>query len=339
MMKRLVTRVASVSLLAILVWVGLSVGTADRHGAERADATATVAALGHPGGSYKGFERGEALITVEELNGRIRDDDSNLVLLAVVDPFSYRAGHIPGSVNVWRPDYEPEVGERYPFDGMILNRDEFQEFARSLGIDDDSQIVVYDDKYDATRVWWAFYLYGKTDVRVLDGGYPAWKAAGHDTDMSLTRGKADRRGDFVAELPRRGWNASMDDVWRARTSQDIQLWDTREPDEWSGATTVGDATRAGRIPWANFQSWQEYRVAIDDKPTGFKTAPETQAVIDEFAMSPDKDQIFYCQSGVRTTTAIFTLYLMGWDPDRLHNYDGSWLEWSYNEDNPIVVGL
>jgi 3-mercaptopyruvate sulfurtransferase SseA len=30
---------------------------------------------------------------------------------------------------------------------------------------------------------------------------------------------------------------------------------------------------------------------------------------------------------------------MGWDPDRLHNYDGSWLEWSYNEDNPIVVGL
>ncbi len=58
MMRRLVTRVASVSLLAILVWVGLSVGTADRHRAERADAIATVAALGHPGGSYKGFARG-----------------------------------------------------------------------------------------------------------------------------------------------------------------------------------------------------------------------------------------------------------------------------------------
>ena len=101
---------------------------------------------------------------------------------------------------------------------------------------------------------------------------------------------------------------------------------------------MGNARRAGRIPWANFQSWREYRVAIDDDLTGFKTAPEIQAVIDEYAMSPDKDQIFYCQSGVRTTTAIFTLYLMGWDPDRLHNYDGSWLEWSYNEDNPIAVG-
>ena len=79
--------------------------------------------------------------------------------------------------------------------------------------------------------------------------------------------------------------------------------------------------RAGRVPWASFQSWKEYRVNVDDRPTGFKTAAEIQKVIENFNMNPDKDQIFYCQSGVRTTTAIFMLYLMGWDPDRLKNYD------------------
>ena len=52
----------------------------------------------------------------------------------------------------------------------------------------------------------------------------------------------------------------------------------------------------------------------------------------------NKDQVFYCQSGVRTTTHIFSLYLMGWDLDRLHNYDGSWIEWSYYEQNPIKSG-
>ena len=31
---------------------------------------------------------------------------ARLVVLAVVEPVSYRAGHVPGSINIWRPDYE-----------------------------------------------------------------------------------------------------------------------------------------------------------------------------------------------------------------------------------------
>jgi thiosulfate/3-mercaptopyruvate sulfurtransferase len=181
-------------------------------------------------------------------------------------------------------------------------------------------------------------MYGKTDVRVLDGGYPAWRAAGHDTDMSLTSDKGDQQGNFTAKMRRGGWAASMDDICRAKNDKEIQLWDTRELDEWSGEKKKGNAKRAGRIPWATFQSWKEYRVKIDDKPTGFKTTAGIQKVIDKFKLDPAKDQIFYCQSGVRTTTGIFALYLMGWDLDRLHNYDGSWLERSFHERNPIASG-
>ncbi len=134
-----------------------------------------------------------------------------------MEPVSYRAGHIPASINIWRPDYEIKVGEPYPFDGMLLEREAFQDFARGLGIDNDSKVVVYDEKFDAMRVWWAFYLYGKTDVRVLDGGYAAWKTAGLHGDTSLTGGSADRRGDFVAKPRRAGWVAQMADVWRGQT--------------------------------------------------------------------------------------------------------------------------
>ena len=255
-----------------------------------------------------------------------------------MEPLSYKAGHIPGSINVWRPDYELKVGEPYPFDGMLLERDGFQNFARGLGIDNDSKVVVYDEKYDAMRVWWAFYLYGKTDVRVLDGGYAAWKTAGLHGDASLTRGSADRRGDFVAKPRRSGWVAQMADVRRAETSKEVQVWDNREPAEWSGAEKKGNARRAGRIPWAVFQSWKEYRLQVDGKPAGFKPAAEIQQVIDKFKMDRGKEHIFYCHSGVRSTTPVFVLYLMGWDVDRLHNYDGSWLEWSYHEQNPTATG-
>lgn len=291
--------------------------------------------------NYKGFPRGDSLITVQELKAMMDKKDPDLVLIAVVKgglTGSFTRGHIPGSIAVWRPDYEPEVGNPYPFDGMMINRAEFQEFARNLGINNDSKVVIYDEKYDATRLWWGFFLYGKEDVRVLDGGYFAWKEAGFDTEMG-GGAKAEKKGNFVAKPRRNGWVASMDDVWRAKTSDQIQLWDTREPDEWDGSKKKGNAKRAGRIPWATFQSWKEYRTKPDgEHPTGFKTAAEVQKVIDKFKMDESKDQIFYCQSGVRTTTGIFALYLMGWDVDRLHNYDGSWLEWSFHEANPIAQG-
>jgi thiosulfate/3-mercaptopyruvate sulfurtransferase len=52
-------------------------------------------------------------------------------------------------------------------------------------------------------------------------------------------------------------------------------------------------------------------------------------------MDQKKQQYFYCQSGVRTTQWIFTLYALGWPMDKLHNYDGSWIAWSKDEKLPI----
>jgi len=287
---------------------------------------------------YKGFARGDALITVEELKGLMDAEDPKLVVIAVAKPESYKLGHIPGSLNVWRPDYEPSEGEPWPYEGMILDRGAFQEFARGLGVDNDSKVVLYDEKYDATRLWWAFYLYGKTDVRVLDGGYQAWKAAGYDVDRSLFAAKADEAGDFTAAPRNENLYASMDEVWMSKDGGDYQLWDTRENDEWTGEKMKKGAYREGRIPWAKFQNWKEFKVAVEEgeAPTAFKSADEIQKVIDSYGMDQGKTQLFYCQSGVRTTTNMFALYLMGWDPDKLANYDGSWIQWSYFEKNPVL---
>src|SRR5258708_38313871 len=69
---------------------------------------------------YKGFERGEALITAEELNKLVDAKDSKLVVLAVVEQVTYQAGHIPGSINIWRHEYTHNCSEPLPLDYILL---------------------------------------------------------------------------------------------------------------------------------------------------------------------------------------------------------------------------
>ena len=130
----------------------------------------------------------------------------------------------------------------------------------------------------------------------------------------------------------------MEEVRRSEGDSSIQLWDTREPAEWSGEQLLRGASRRGRIGWARFLNWKEFRTNVEGgTPTEFKTSKEIRSILDREGFDENKHQLFYCQSGVRTTTEIFALYLMGWDPDKLHNYDGSWAEWSYYEENPVVT--
>lgn len=284
------------------------------------------------GENYKGFERAESLITAQELHQMVEAKDPNLVILAVAKTTDYRLGHVPGSYQIWRPDYEPE-GE-FPYGGMALDREAFQEFARKFGINDDSTVVIYDHKYDATRVWWMFYLYGKTDCRVLDGGFYAWDAMDYDTDI-LAPDLPDTPGTFTATTALPGWSVSMTTIWRGKTSDDYQIWDTRGTDEWSGEKLKKGAYTEGRIPWAKHCDWPAFKKPVEEggKPTAFKTAAEMKPELEKYGFDQSKQQIFYCQSGVRTTTEMFVLYLMGWDPAQLHNYDGSWIEWSYYHQN------
>ena len=202
-------------------------------------------------------------------------------------------------------------------------------------------------RYDATRVWWAFFLYGKTDVRVLDGGLGAWEAAGFPTEhgqaprapstVSGPRGGSSR--GFVAAEPGRAGAAvaTMEEVRAAsQPGGSAQPWDDdRGTGEWTGVVQLGAASRAGRIPGARRARWQDFRVL----PQGgqFVSAAAARAAVAALGMDRGRPQIFYCQSGVRTTQLIFVLYLLGWDTAKLRNYDGSWLEWSYYTQNPIVT--
>ena len=268
---------------------------------------------------YKGFPRGHTLVTAAEVKSMLDGQGRKPVVLAAVKQVSWLVEHIPGALHAPRKAYTGKAG-------MAVNRERFQEFARDLGIDNDSTVVVYDEAYDAARLWWLFRLYGKPDVRVLDGGLDAWKDAGFNIERGPGR-SAGEPGNFLAVPALTGWTADMADVYQVRSDAGTHVWDARSIAEWDGSTSIGGLP-AGRIGWAQYIGWKDFRKASEGRPSEFRTAAEIGALLKQTALEPGHDHIFYCHSGVRAATPLFALYLMGFPVERLHLYDGSWIEWS-----------
>jgi thiosulfate/3-mercaptopyruvate sulfurtransferase len=284
---------------------------------------------------YKGYPRGNALITVQELKKLVDAKTPNLVILAAENSVEYRLGHIPGSFQVDRPAIEAPADTQNGVTGNIIDAAGFTKLAQSLGINRDSTVVVYDTKYDATRLWWAFTYYGKGDVRVLDGGVKAWKAAGYPVDL-LAPATPPHGGTFVAKVARPSLRVDTPEIISAQNSSKAQLWDNRDQKEFSGEELKKGAYRAGRIPGSSHSDWINFKKK--DNQAEWLTAAELQMTLQRLGYDQSREQYFYCQSGVRSTQAIFALYLAGWPLAKLHNYDSSWIGWSKDKTLPILTG-
>lgn len=293
-----------------------------------------VADAGQSG--YKGFPRGDALITVQELKYLLDAGDKDLVVIAAEDSVGYRKGHIPGAFQVDRPDYEAPPDTQNGVSGNIIDAAGFTELAGRLGINRNSRVVVYDAKYDATRLWWAFTYYGKDDVRVLDGGVKAWKEAGYPVEILAPDFPA-QPGNFVAAVALPHLRVDTDEIAAIRHHPAAQLWDTRSDGEFTGETKKKGAFRAGRIPGSRHCEWILFKTR--ENSAEWLTAAEMKPVLSRLGFDPEKEQYFYCQSGVRTTQVLFALYLSGWDLGKLHNYDSSWIGWSKEAALPLEAGV
>jgi len=285
---------------------------------------------------YKGFPRGKALITVQELKGLLDAGDPSLVIIAAEGSAGYRTGHIPGAYQVDRPDYEAPPDTQNGIAGNIVDAAGFTELVRRLGINRDSKVIVYDTKYDATRLWWAFAYYGKGDVRVLDGGIKSWKDAGYPVDI-LSPDAPSLPGNFVARVALPHLRVDTAEIVALRNDPAAQLWDNRSIGEFTGETKKKGAYRAGRIPGSRHSEWTLFK--RKENRAEWLTAAEMQPLLADLGFDREKDQYFYCQSGVRTTQVLFALYLSGWPLEKLHNYDSSWIGWSKDDNLPLESGL
>ncbi|MFG1615675.1 sulfurtransferase [Nonomuraea wenchangensis] len=237
----------------------------------------------------------------------------------------YREGHLPGAV-FCDLDHDlaapPGGGGRHPLPGA----EAFQAAMRRLGVRDGRPVVVYDDagSTSAARAWWALRYFGHQDVRVLDGGLPAWTAAG----LPLTKeapGVAE--GDFTARPG--GMPVLTADEAGALASGGVLL-DARAGERFRGEVEPVDPV-AGHIPGAVSAPTTE-NVGPDGR---FLDPVALRARFAALGAGEGVPTGAYCGSGVTAAHEVLALELAGL-PAAL--YAGSWSHWVTDPARPVATG-
>lgn len=238
----------------------------------------------------------------------------------------FESARIPGAVFF---DLEANSDPHSHYPHMLPLPGEFTGRMEALGINAGDRVVVYDTTglFSAARVWWMLTTMGAADVKVLDGGLPAWRAAGG----GLESGRAQRPmpGDFRA---RRDDSRIADRIdVRDALAGGFQVVDARGAARFRGETPEPrPGVRPGHMPGAlNLP----YGMLLNSDGT-MKRGAALEAAFAEAGVNLDRPVITTCGSGV--TAAILTLGLAELGrPSRL--YDGSWAEWGSPEGGPAVT--
>ena len=266
-------------------------------------------------------------------------NDANVRVLdcryALNDPLTgriaYLGGHVPGAVyadletDLSGPLTEDGAGGRHP----LPDPETLAAWLGSVGIGNDSVVVCYDDPstgqgFYAARAWWLLRWLGHAQVSVLDGGWPAWVAAGgevstEDPDVSPATFTPHVRADLVA------------------TAQDVQqrpagtlLIDSRAPARYRGEVEPIDR-KAGHIPGAVNREW----AAALDEGGHWRAGTEQATRLD----TGDAPTVTYCGSGVSATPNLLARELAGvpLGPDN-RLYAGSWSDWISDDARPVATG-
>lgn len=211
-------------------------------------------------------------------------------------------------------------GGRHPLPG----RDAFCRTLGALGVDGTVTVVAYDVPQAAVapRLWWMLRYLGHDRVHVLDGGWPAWRAAGLPVSRDIPR-RAARR--FVPH-PRPDLAVDVQAVRRAAEEGGARLVDSRAPERYRGEVEPLDPV-AGHIPGAVNLPWTE---TLDERG---RLKPRA-ALAERFRSLGGGDVVVYCGSGVTACANLLAMVEAGVSGARL--YPGSWSDWCSYPDNPVA---
>lgn len=272
------------------------------------------------------------LISVPELRELLASDDAPLLLdvrwsLAVPDGAPvYAAQHLPGAVYV---DMNTDLAAHAnPSDGRhpLPTQGSFERAARAWGLEEGESVVVYDDAAGmaAARAWWLLRHAGVEDVRILDGGLGAWRAAGAPleggvveptpSDIELSWGHMGMiDADEAADFPAHG-----------------VLLDARAGERYRGESEPIDP-RAGHMPGAVSAPTAEN---LGDGGV-FLAAHVLRERFAAIGVDGSRPVAVYCGSGVTAAHEIAALAVAGIDAAL---YPGSWSQWSNDPERPVAVG-
>lgn len=236
----------------------------------------------------------------------------------------FEQGHIPGAV-FFDIDAISDPASSLPH--MLPDAKSFAKAMGALGHNEKMNIVVYDSSglFSAPRAWWTLRTFGARTVYVLDGGLPAWRAAG----LPVETGPAEPEpAMFNARLDGAAV-ASFEDVASALNNHSAQVADARSAERFSGAAPE---PRPG-LPSGHMPGAKNLPIGKLIANGRLKAPADLLAAFAEAGIDPDAPLITSCGSGV--TAAVLNLALACAQKPAPRLYDGSWTEWASRPNAPI----
>jgi thiosulfate/3-mercaptopyruvate sulfurtransferase len=266
------------------------------------------------------YTREKLLTTPEELKSKL--GSANLCVVDTRPAEQFALGHVPGAVHFdlfGLSLIDTREAPLHAFMYMIHHVFELR------GVSESKEVVFYEENSGmrAARGVWFLEFFGHPNVKMLDGGFRAWKAAGAPTTTETAPPKA----TTFKVSHRRDVLATVDEVLESLKKHDVAILDTRSLGEYLG--THVRAARAGAIPGAIHIEWTDNL----DASGKFKSNAELKAMYDKAGITADKEVISYCQGGYRAAHSYIALRLIGFP--KVRNYIGSWKEWGDRMDLPI----
>ena len=253
------------------------------------------------------------------------------------DAEAYAQGHIEGAVNL--REIFTFLATSSP-EGLAELRDTFAAHLGAVGLSGRETAVFYEDALDngygqSCRGYYLLTWLGYPKVKVLNGGFSAWKAAGLPVSTTpVTPVPA----TFPTDLQAADVMLTRADVEQA-LGTDVVLLDVRDVDEWIGESSSpygkDFAPRKGRLPGARWIEWYRFMKPSANGPV-FKSPDEIRAECASAGVKPDDTVYLYCFKGARASNTFLALKQAGFDDVRM--YFGSWNEWSRDPALPIESG-
>jgi len=277
----------------------------------------------------------KTLVSTEWLEKHLNDPDLRVIDASFYLPdmkrdakAEYAASHIPGA-RFFDIDEISDTLSALPH--MMPSVEKFMSRMRAMGVGDGHQVVVYDGMglFSAARVWWMFRLMGKTDIAVLDGGFPKWQAEKRPVeDMPpVIRDRhmiVQRQAHLVKDVTQ---------VAAAVKLGDWQIVDARSPSRFRGEEVEPRAgLRSGHIPGSKNV---HYQTLLNGDGT-MKEGAALRKAFEEAGVDLEKRIITTCGSGVTAAILMLGLERLGHKDASL--YDGSWSEWGLFDHLKVETG-
>lgn len=242
---------------------------------------------------------------------------------------AFAAGHLPHAQFAHLD--QRLSGDKRGSDGQFLGRHPlpvrtaFIDTLREWGINDDTQVIVYDAHGGmyAARLWWMLRWIGHSAVAVLDGGLPAWLAAGQSVTTEFApraRGQIGARPPLVATV-------DVYDVVANLQSKTRLVVDARAPDRFHGENETMDPV-GGHIPGAKNRFFKDNLQADGRFKESAQLAQEWAEIV-----SNSEEAIMQCGSGVTACHNLLALEVANLPGAAL--FPGSWSQWCSDSSRPV----